>query len=193
MEPHTHTAVACSGACLPPPLRQPAFAARPSQTHRARTHTHTHTPTHRLYGRVLNLDRVGMSFSDGGAFYSKAARGFDAPQRRFGGKGRGSGGSSFFLSVQDPLDAHNDTARGSWNMKAVRLVRCCVVVCVACCARPAAHRRLAQHVGLHNPHTRTHCGTHTHSHARTRLPPAPVAHGPPRVARTRCSTTPTSC
>lgn len=68
-------------------------------------------PAARLYGRALNTSAVGVSCGADGAFFSKAARGFLQPER------------PWMLSVQDPLDAGNDTARGSYNIKMVRQVR----------------------------------------------------------------------
>ncbi|KAF6264754.1 hypothetical protein COO60DRAFT_19013 [Scenedesmus sp. NREL 46B-D3] len=64
----------------------------------------------RLFGRALNMSEVGVTCADGGCFYSKAARGFLHPTR------------DHLLSVQDPLDAANDTAANSWNIKTVRQV-----------------------------------------------------------------------
>jgi hypothetical protein len=62
----------------------------------------------RLYGRALDMNEVGVTCADGGYFYSKAAKGFSDYMR------------PHMLSVQDPLDAKNDTARSSWNIKTVR-------------------------------------------------------------------------
>lgn len=64
----------------------------------------------RLYGRALNVAEVGVSCSGSGCFYSKKSKGFYQYDR------------SFLLSVEDPLDPSNDTARNSWNFKTVRQV-----------------------------------------------------------------------
>jgi non-canonical poly(A) RNA polymerase PAPD5/7 len=56
------------------------------------------------------MSEVGVTCASGGSFYSKSAKGFL------------DHGRPHLLSVQDPLDAANDTARNSWNIKTVRQV-----------------------------------------------------------------------
>jgi hypothetical protein len=51
-----------------------------------------------------------VTCSGEGCFYSKVDLGFLQPDR------------PWLLSVQDPLDMSNDTARNSWNIKIVRQV-----------------------------------------------------------------------
>jgi non-canonical poly(A) RNA polymerase PAPD5/7 len=58
------------------------------------------------------MSEVGVTCANGGCFYSKKAQGFL------------DNGRPHLLSVQDPLDAANDTARNSWNIKTVRQVGC---------------------------------------------------------------------
>lgn len=75
----------------------------------------------RLYGRVLNLNRVGITAKGSGCFFDRFTKaGFMHSNKGKGGfvvPGRVS------LAVEDPIDPTNDTARGSYNMKVVRQVR----------------------------------------------------------------------
>ena len=63
----------------------------------------------RLMGRTLNMEEVGISCSEGGAFYNKIDAEKDQPQRMY------------MLSVEDPADGTNDLCRGSWNILKVRV------------------------------------------------------------------------
>lgn len=72
----------------------------------------------RLYGRVLNLNQVGISCTQG-AFFQRSLRGFSHINRK---RGAFVPPGQMSLSVQDPIDPTNDTARGSFNMKLVRQV-----------------------------------------------------------------------
>ena len=63
----------------------------------------------RLMGRTLHMDEVGISCSNGGAFYNKIDAEKDQPQRMY------------MLSVEDPADSANDLCQGSWNILKVEV------------------------------------------------------------------------
>ena len=69
-------------------------------------------------GRTLNMEEVGISCNEGGAFYNKIDAEKDQPQRMY------------MLSVEDPADGTNDLCRGSWNILKVRV--CSWHACRAC-------------------------------------------------------------
>jgi hypothetical protein len=80
--------------------------------------------TCRLYGRVLNLNRVGITCKGSGCFFDRCSKvGFLHSNR---GKGGFVVPGRVTLAVEDPIDPTNDTARGSYNMKTVRQVGVCV-------------------------------------------------------------------
>ncbi|MCJ1305230.1 hypothetical protein MMC08_008044, partial [Hypocenomyce scalaris] len=54
------------------------------------------------------MEEVGISCSEGGAFYNKIDAEKDQPQRMY------------MLSVEDPADGTNDLCRGSWNILKVK-------------------------------------------------------------------------
>jgi non-canonical poly(A) RNA polymerase PAPD5/7 len=102
----------------------------------------------RLYGRTLNVERVGVTCDEGGLFIDKATAGKAAllaaasadARRGSGNGGRAGGGGSvgghavstnlgvdwrvperpWLLAVRDPLDPGNDVARNSFNVARVR-------------------------------------------------------------------------
>jgi hypothetical protein len=76
--------------------------------------------TCRLYGRVLNLNRVGITCKGNGCYFDRCSKvGFMHSNR---GKGGFVVPGRVTLAVEDPIDPTNDTARGSYNMKTVRQV-----------------------------------------------------------------------
>jgi hypothetical protein len=75
-----------------------------------------------LYGRVLNLNCVGIACKGDGCYFDRSTKaGFMHSNMRRGG---GMIPNHITLSVEDPIDPTNDTARGSFNMKVVRQVCC---------------------------------------------------------------------
>ncbi len=92
----------------------------------------------RLMGRTLNMEEVGISCSNGGAYYNKIDAEKEQPQRMY------------MLSVEDPADAANDLCRGSWNILKVQsghAAHACLNLCanltcstMQCCAASTQHR-----------------------------------------------------
>ncbi|KAK9804972.1 hypothetical protein WJX73_006042 [Symbiochloris irregularis] len=64
----------------------------------------------RMYGRALNVDKVGISVRDGGRFFAKASKPdpFLQPDR------------PHFLAVEDPKDGDNDLCKGSYQILKIR-------------------------------------------------------------------------
>lgn len=91
-----------------------------------------HNHSNRLYGRVLNLNRVGITSKGCGCYFDRSLKpGFEHSNRRKGGPGGGYViPGHITLCVEDPIDPSNDTAKGSFNMRLVRQVRFCVMCCV---------------------------------------------------------------
>jgi hypothetical protein len=78
--------------------------------------------THRLYGRVLNLNHVGIACKGQGCYFDRST----VPSFIHNNRRRGGAiiPNHVTLCVEDPIDSTNDTARGSYNMKTVRQVGC---------------------------------------------------------------------
>eukprot|EP00160_Parvularia_atlantis_P017150 Unigene5776_Nuclearia_a/m.17648 Unigene5776_Nuclearia_a/g.17648 ORF Unigene5776_Nuclearia_a/g.17648 Unigene5776_Nuclearia_a/m.17648 type:complete len:380 (+) Unigene5776_Nuclearia_a:454-1593(+) len=62
-----------------------------------------------LYGLFFNYNRVGISITRGGSYFSKRDRKWTKPNV-----------SAIMLSVEDPHDATNDVSAGSYNLYLVR-------------------------------------------------------------------------
>ncbi|TFK68303.1 hypothetical protein BDN72DRAFT_960372 [Pluteus cervinus] len=67
-----------------------------------------------LYGCYFNYEEVGISLREGGTYFSKRKRGW------FSEGGRGGGGGSGLLTIEDPADPSNDISKGSYAFPKVR-------------------------------------------------------------------------
>ncbi|GIL46015.1 hypothetical protein Vafri_3108 [Volvox africanus] len=73
----------------------------------------------RFYGRVVNINDVGISCAGGGQFFRKVDK--DAPDdRRSNFVGWLNEDRAFLLSVEDPKDSDNDVCRNSFNIMRIK-------------------------------------------------------------------------
>ncbi|CAG9460115.1 unnamed protein product [Pedinophyceae sp. YPF-701] len=77
-----------------------------------------------FYGRLLNVQEVGVSARKGGAFFSKRARGFFSHDR------------PYLIAVEDPNDKANDLGRNSFNFGRVRAAFEWAYQCLTSPAKP---------------------------------------------------------